>query len=148
MKDKEFRRFFITIMVVAVIVTGFLFWFLKDIAVPNTSIDDEDVEVIVISAEELINSFYNNEVKSDSEYIMNWLEIDGTIGNISGKGSKAKIKFYNGELFDFLSLTCYIEGKQEIDNVKELNQDERITVTGKLVRKFMGNLELRQCRIK
>lgn len=113
-----------------------------------TKIDDEGVEVISIKAEDLIDNFYNNEVKSKAEYIPQWLEVDGKISNIDGNNKKAKLRFYNDSLFDFLSVTCFIDDQDSLEKVLDLNTGDRVTVTGKLVRKLLGDLELRQCKIK
>lgn len=141
------KEVFIIIIVSLIVVLPVMFYLNSILPSGSATSDDIDEPIATIRAEDLIDDFYNNEVRAKSDYITKWLEVDGKISTIDGDSKEAKLIFYNDKLFDFLSVTCYIDTRDEINKVLELNTGDRVTVTGKLVRRFLNNLELRQCKI-
>lgn len=131
------------LMVMVVFVLVWVFTTLPDEPDKNTFED-----AYSINANTLIKEFDSNEVKAKDDYMKSWLLVDGELANILGGKNKAQLYMRSDALFDFESVVCFVEGSEEIEKVKSLSVGDPISVKGKLIRKLLGEYELRQCTIQ
>ena len=101
-----------------------------------------DVEVVV-SAEELIQAFAENEIRANQTYKGKTAEITGKIGDIGETSGGVYILLYGGEFtsrFTSCQAACYFDDKIEIEKVANLQQDQIVTIIGKITGAPYGNV--------
>lgn len=114
----------------------------------TTKNKQKKIEYMKIDPEELITDYEANEVKGDEIYDGKYMELTGKVDSI-GKDllEKVYITFERENEFEFTSVQCYFDDKEEIKKVMDLSKGDKVTVQGKCTGKF-GNVSIEKCKLK
>lgn len=107
-----------------------------------------EIQAIAITAEELLNSYKENEVSADNQYKNKVLEVSGVVKTV-GKDimDEPYVTLGTDNEFEIISVQCYFKDPAELDKVANLKPGEEITIVGTCSGSSI-NVLLKKCIIK
>lgn len=84
-----------------------------------------------VEADKMIEDLSNNALKAEKTYNGKCYEIHGKLINIDSSGKYITLTNINGD-FNLTNIQCYIKNDEQKDQVAELNNDQEITIRGKV----------------
>lgn len=89
---------------------------------------ESEIAYIVVTATELSDDLSNNAMKAQNDYIDQYLEITGKIGNIDSNGKYIGID--SDKDFDFTIIQCYLKTDEQKEIIMEMSKGDSITIRG------------------
>ena len=97
----------------------------------NSSQQQETIEYIKVSKDELDDALENNAAAAKDKYNNKYVEVTGKLGTIDSDLSYISLMSSTDE-WDFLGIHCDIKNKEQKEIVKTLTKGQEITIRGKI----------------
>lgn len=134
-------KFLIILTIVTIILSGYFVWkFSLDSS--NKDLYKEKAELIV-SVDELVNAYTNNEEKSDSLYAGKIMEVSGSIKEITFLNDRTTV-ILKSNTHNF-GIICDINPNEK-EKIPHLKQHQSVTVKG-ICKGFLKDVILLNCTI-
>lgn len=93
----------------------------------NTSEEEEKIEYISVTAQDLVDAMNKNAMKASETYKEKYLKIKGRLGTVDSDGKYISI---DSDEIDFVNIQCYIQSDEQKDVIMEKSTGDKITVKG------------------
>lgn len=139
MKTKN--KFFLIAILLLLVINGYYY------VVPLFSSSEKNLEnevaAVILTANDLVNTYADNEAKSNKLYAGKIIEISGTIKEITFLNNRTTVILKSSS--EKFGVICDINPNEK-DNINRLKEDQNITVKG-ICEGFLKDVILLNCTI-
>ena len=99
--------------------------------VEETAPEEEAIEYAEVTTDELSDALEANAMNASDTDKGKYFAVTGRLSNIDADGSYIDLVDINDE-WSFNVITCYIKNDEQLERVKQMTNDETVTVRGKI----------------